>query len=196
MPGEKRVIQESSGKLKMDAQENKCQAISKLVGLPGEIAMQAGQGGIVMRRLRWTLVIAGVALAMLGCLFLGSRMVQADKPDDKSEIERGRYLVEEVAKCGECHTPRNDEGELNQQAWLQGAPIWIEPVKPIQNWADHAPSIAGLPGFSEEEAERVLEKGIGPEGETLRPPMHIYHMSHADAKAIVAYLNSLPRHVH
>jgi hypothetical protein len=47
--------------------------------------------------------------------------------------------------------------------------------------------------LTEEEAERVLEKGTGPQGEVLRPPMHIYHMKHEDAKAIVAYLSSLPR---
>lgn len=113
-------------------------------------------------------------------------------PVDKIEVERGRYLVEEVAKCAECHTPRNARGELDHEAWLQGAPIWIMPVRPIPNWAERAPALAGLPSFTEEEGERVLEKGIGPEGETLRPPMHIYHMSHADARAIIAYLKSLP----
>jgi mono/diheme cytochrome c family protein len=117
-------------------------------------------------------------------------------PADKIEIERGRYLVEEVAKCPECHTPRNALGELDRQAWLQGAPIWIMPVRPIPNWADRAPALAGFPSFTEEEGERVLEKGIGPEGETLRPPMHIYHMHQEDAKAIIAYLNSLREPVH
>ncbi len=111
---------------------------------------------------------------------------------DKAQIERGRYLVEDVAMCGECHTPRNARGELNRNAWLQGAPIWIMPVKNIPNWAEHAPALAGFPSFTEEEGERVLERGIGPEGETLRPPMHIYHMSHEDAVAIIAYLKSLP----
>ena len=111
---------------------------------------------------------------------------------DKTEVERGRYLVEEVAKCAECHTPRNAQGELDHTAWLQGAPIWITPVRPIPNWAERAPALAGFPSFTEEEGERVLEKGIGPEGEKLRPPMHIYHMSHADARAIIAYLKSLP----
>jgi mono/diheme cytochrome c family protein len=110
---------------------------------------------------------------------------------DKIEIERGRYLVEEVAKCTECHTPRNARGELDQHAWLQGAPIWIMPVRPIANWADRAPALAGFPSLTEEQGERVLEKGTGPEGETLRPPMHIYHMHHEDAKAIIAYLESL-----
>jgi mono/diheme cytochrome c family protein len=112
---------------------------------------------------------------------------------DKGEVERGRYLVEEVAKCPECHTPRNERGELKADAWLRGAPIWIRPVAPIANWADHAPSLAGFPSFTEEQGERILEKGTGPEGEGLRPPMHIYHMNHADAKAIIAYLKSLPR---
>jgi hypothetical protein len=115
---------------------------------------------------------------------------------DKVEVERGRYLVEEVAECTECHTPRNAQGELDHEAWLQGAPIWIMPVRPIPNWAERAPALAGFPSFTEEEGERVLEKGIGPEGETLRPPMHIYHMNHADAKAIIAYLKSLPRTIH
>ena len=110
-----------------------------------------------------------------------------------SEIERGKYLVQNVAMCVECHTPRNERGELRQDAWLAGAPIWIRPVAPIANWADHAPALAGWPSFTEEQGERVLEKGTGPEGEELRPPMHIYHMKHEDAKAIIAYLKSLPR---
>jgi hypothetical protein len=121
------------------------------------------------------------------------KQAEGKGPASQAEIERGRYLVEEVAKCPECHTPRTENGELKHDAWLHGSPIWIKPVAPIQNWADHAPALAGWPSFTEEEGERVLEKGIGPEGEALRPPMHIYHMSHADAKAIIAYLKSLPR---
>src|ERR1700737_768368 len=69
-------------------------------------------------------------------------------PPTKSEIERGRYLVEEVAKCAECHTPRKPEGELDGAAWLRGAPIWVRPVAPITDWADQAPGLAGLPGFT------------------------------------------------
>jgi hypothetical protein len=109
------------------------------------------------------------------------------------EVERGRYLVEEVAKCAECHTPRDGRGDLRQDAWLSGAPIWIKPIGPIQNWADHAPALAGLPSFTDAQMERILEKGTGPEGEALRPPMHIYHMKSEDAKAIIAYLKSRPR---
>jgi len=109
----------------------------------------------------------------------------------QTQIARGRYLVEEVAKCGECHTPRDENGNSDSARWLQGATIWIQPVHPTQNWAEWAPRLAGLPGFSDAQAEQVLERGVGPNGAPIRPPMHIYHLKHADADAIIAYLRSL-----
>jgi mono/diheme cytochrome c family protein len=116
----------------------------------------------------------------------------AQKNSANAAVERGRYLVEEVAKCAECHTPRNAKGELEQGEWLQGATIWIMPIHPDPNWAERVPPLAGLPGLTDEQAERVLENGTGPQGETLRPPMHIYHLKPEDAKAIIAYLRTLP----
>ena len=107
------------------------------------------------------------------------------------DVQRGKYLVEEVAKCAECHTPRDTSGNLKSNSWLQGAPIWIQPVAPIQNWDDQAPALAGLPSFTDGQMERVLETGVGPQGETLRPPMHTYHMHQDDARAIIAYLKTL-----
>ena len=132
---------------------------------------------------------------VLAWLTVSKSLSQGTPASDKNEIEKGRYLVEEVAKCAECHTPRNARGELDRDAWLQGAPIWITPVKPIPNWADRAPALVGFT-YTEQEGERVLEKGTGPRGDVLRPPMHIYHMKHEDARAIIAYLNSLPRRMH
>jgi len=119
-----------------------------------------------------------------------------NRSHNQADIARGRYLVEEVAKCPECHTPRDAQGNLDRQAWLQGAPIWITPVRPIQNWADTVPPLAGLPSFTDAQASNVLEKGMGPEGEALRPPMHTYHMTHGDAQAIIAYLRSLRAEEH
>jgi hypothetical protein len=69
-------------------------------------------------------------------------------------------------------------------------------VAPIPNWADRAPALAGLPSFTDAQVETVLEDGTGPNGEALRPPMHIYHMSPPDARAIAAYLKSLPAELH
>jgi mono/diheme cytochrome c family protein len=159
-------------------------------GLRGKAGFYGGNmEGLFQRMLFPALFLA--AFAASGGL-TKSKTVSADTV----EIEHGRYLVEEVAKCPECHTPRNARGELDHQAWLQGTPIWIMPVRPISNWADRAPALAGFPSFTEEQGERVLEKGTGPQGEILRPPMHTYHMKHGDAKAIIAYLKSLPRSVH
>lgn len=149
------------------------------------------------RGYRLTAIILAVGILVIVLMASANRSVTLAQTSsgagEKGKIERGRYLVEEVAKCAECHTPRNERGELKADAWLRGAPIWIKPVAPIPNWADRAPALAGFPSFTEEQGERILEKGIGPQGEELRPPMHIYHMSHADAKAIIAYLKSLPR---
>lgn len=141
-----------------------------------------------------------LAIVASGIAAVGSHAFQRrfalPPPPTKNEIERGRYLVEEVAKCPECHTPRKPDGELDSAAWLRGAPIWIRPVAPIANWADRAPALAGLPSFTEAQVEKVLEDGTGPNGEALRPPMHIYHLAPSDARAIAAYLKSLPAEVH
>lgn len=42
--------------------------------------------------------------------------------DVPPELERGRYLVEALAHCGECHTPRNPLGALDTGRWMAGAP--------------------------------------------------------------------------
>jgi mono/diheme cytochrome c family protein len=131
------------------------------------------------------LICAVASLAMRGA--------QARQPSAaETPVARGHYLVEEVAKCSECHTPRDADMQLERSRWLQGAPIWIEPVRPVRNWAQFAPSLAGLAGYSDDQMERVLEMGEGINGRQINPPMHIYHMTHADAQAIVAYLRSLP----
>jgi mono/diheme cytochrome c family protein len=109
----------------------------------------------------------------------------------QSQIDRGKYLVEDVGMCDECHTPRDASGNLDYSRRLQGAAIWIVPVHPRTDWAMRAPALAGLPGFTDAQAEMILERGIGPNGLTIQPPMHIYHMNAADAKAIIAYLRSL-----
>jgi mono/diheme cytochrome c family protein len=118
--------------------------------------------------------------------------ITSQQDTQQSDVERGKYLVEEVAECGECHTPRDANGNIDKHAWLQGATIWITPVRHIPNWADEVPPIAALGGYTEAQIEHVLEQGVGPQNEVLRLPMHTYHMKPADAKAIVAYLKTLP----
>jgi mono/diheme cytochrome c family protein len=146
----------------------------------------------------WKAVLAGVGFSVLALATWAGAQRGTSAPNagkgvgGGGDVERGKYLVENVAMCGECHTPRDARGELKTGAWLQGASTWIRPVAPIYPWADAAPPLAGMPSFTDEQFATILEKGTGPEGEVLRPPMHIYHMHHEDAKAIIAYLKTLP----
>jgi len=49
------------------------------------------------------------------------RFSSAPAEAPKAGIEHGRYLVEHVALCGDCHTPRNSMGVPNQSLYLAGA---------------------------------------------------------------------------
>ena len=118
--------------------------------------------------------------------------VSSSSSSSQTQVKRGKYLVEEVAKCTECHTPRDSQGNLDNSRALQGAPVWIVPVHPDHNWAQQAPPLAGFGAYTEGDGEAILEKGQGPNGIPLRPPMHIYHLNHEDAVAIIAYLKSVP----
>lgn len=150
---------------------------------------------------RWT---PSVLILLVGAVLLGPHIfsrasVAAATPQknaapaqQQSSVERGRYLVENVAMCGECHTPRDANGEVDNSRLLQGASTWITPVQPTTKWATRAPALAGFPGITDEQGEDILERGRGPNGLAIQPPMHIYHMNHADATAIIAYLKSLP----
>jgi mono/diheme cytochrome c family protein len=108
------------------------------------------------------------------------------------QIAHGKYIVEEVARCPECHSPRDAQGNPDHARWLQGAPIWITPVHPDSKWADRAPALAGFPGYTQAQGEQILEMGRSATGGLLQPPMHPYHLTHADAQAVIAYLRSLP----
>ena len=135
---------------------------------------------------------AMLLIAFVSVAYTQTAKTAAPTQARESDVARGKYLVEEVAKCAECHTPRDAQNQLEPDRWLQGAPIWITSVKRAPDWADQAPSLAGFPGYSDRDAANILEKGIGANGEAIRPPMHIYHLKHEDTMAIVAYLRSLP----
>jgi Cytochrome c len=123
---------------------------------------------------------------------LSASSQKAPAGTEQGSVQHGRYLVEGVAMCEECHTPRDGNGNLDESRRLQGAPIWITPVRQTTNWAMRAPGLAGFEEFTEEQGEQILEKGVGPNGLPIQPPMHIYHMNHADAQDVIAYLRSLP----
>lgn len=101
--------------------------------------------------------------------------------------ERGRYLVERVGMCADCHTPRDDQGRFRNDRWLAGAPLPFQPTVPMP-WVDAAPPIAGLPGLDDGAALRFLTTGELPGGRRPRPPMPEFRFAPDDAAAVVAYL--------
>jgi len=153
-----------------------------------------------MKKRLWSgvVIIASLSVAALGvAAFVGAEAAQ--RPAGSAgggaagNVQRGQYIVESVAMCGECHTPRDSQGQLDNARWLEGAPMWFTPVIPHPDWAFRAPALAGLPSFTDADMSMILEKGLQPTGRPIRPPMHVFHMTHEDATAVIAYLRSLPQ---
>jgi mono/diheme cytochrome c family protein len=128
----------------------------------------------------------------LGILFLPLASLAQDQPKQGAAIDRGKYIVNQIAMCSECHTPRNAAGQLQTTAYLLGAPVPV-PAPPFANinWALKAPAIAGLNGYSEQQGIRLLMEGITRDGRQPNPPMPRFRMNRSDAAAVVAYLKSL-----
>lgn len=110
-------------------------------------------------------------------------------PERKVSAENGRYLVQQVGMCWDCHSPRNDKGEIIPERWLQGAPLPFQPTIPMP-WAPISKHIANLPTMTDEQALEFFTKGTLPGGRKPLPPMPEYRFSEADAKDLIAYLRN------
>ncbi len=112
------------------------------------------------------------------------------QPAPSPELERGRYLVEALAHCGECHTPRNPIGVLDRSRWMAGAPN---------------PSGRGrIPGltpaqldWSAEDLVYYLETGFTPDFDSVGGSMasvvrNMSKLTVEDREAIAAYVLALP----
>jgi mono/diheme cytochrome c family protein len=109
----------------------------------------------------------------------------------RGNAEHGRYIVEHVAMCIECHSGRDAKGNILSSQLYLGAPIPFAPPWP-NDWAMRAPRNKGLPGYDDAQALRLLTQGaIGRNGENLRPPMPRFRMNVQDASDVIAYLRSL-----
>jgi mono/diheme cytochrome c family protein len=107
------------------------------------------------------------------------------------DVARGKYIVEDVAMCGTCHTPRRTDGQLDRSRWLMGASVPYLPAQPTSDWPINAPRLAGTPPASTAQMVTLLTTALWTNGAPLRDPMPKFHMSRADAEAVVAYLRSL-----
>jgi mono/diheme cytochrome c family protein len=106
-------------------------------------------------------------------------------------VAHGKYIVEAVAMCGQCHTPLDSSGNPDPSRWLQGGPLPWMPAQPDSNWPLNAPRIGGTPPASDADMIKLLTTGIWTSGNRLRYPMPQFRMNQTDAEAVVAYLKSL-----
>ena len=133
------------------------------------------------------MIVAAVALSTCA-IAVGQKKSQAAA---SAKVTRGKYLVESIGMCADCHTPRNEKGEFVKEQSLKGTPLDFKPAMPIPVWADKSANIAGLPGWEKDAAIKFFMTGIAFNGLPARPPMPQYRYNQQDAEAIVAYLKSL-----
>lgn len=137
----------------------------------------------------------GRALVAFAAAFLLSAaftMVPKDAGSSNATmVERGRYIVEGVAVCWRCHSPRDATGAFDESRWLAGSPVPFEPSRPTDDWADVAPRLAGLPPGTDSEFITLMMTGISRTGKPPRSPMPQFRMSRPDAEAVLAYLKSV-----
>lgn len=115
----------------------------------------------------------------------------ATAPGSAGNVEHGRYLVEQVVMCGECHSGRDPQGNLIASTKFKGGAMPLRPTWSA-DWPIQIPRIAGLPGYTDEAAIRLLTQGaIRWDGKQLRAPMPRFRMTPQDAADVIAYLRSL-----
>jgi mono/diheme cytochrome c family protein len=128
------------------------------------------------------------------------RFSQSPAQAPKGGMERGRYLVDHVSLCGDCHTPRNSLGVPKQSLYMAGADKKSGPL------GEAVPNITpdketGIGDWKREDIAELLISGTKPDLDNVQGLMyeviqgtpHGYKdMKKEDALAIVDYLKSIP----
>lgn len=110
--------------------------------------------------------------------------------DLNAEERRGRYLVEALGHCTECHTPRNALGGLQRDQWLAGAPN--------PSGEGRIPNITpGVLTWTEREIAEFLKSGFTPDfdtagGEMAEVVKNTAQLTDEDREAIAAYVKIVP----
>src|SRR5579863_1409481 len=150
-----------------------------------------------MRKLNRLSLISIFAFAVAALPALAQVKLAANakgsEPANQTQVERGRYIVESVAMCELCHTPRDENGNPDKGHWLGGGPTQLRASYPSPYWTFIEPRIAGRPPGTDADFIKLLTTGISRTGMPPNPPMPPFRMTRADAEAVLAYLKSLPR---
>lgn len=110
----------------------------------------------------------------------------------QTPVERGKYLVEGIAACGNCHTPQGPNGPVMSRALSGGPPMLGGGVHPSNITPDRE---TGIGRYSDAELKVMIREGKRPDGSLVGPPMPFMfyrNMADADVDAIIAYLRTVP----
>ena len=132
-------------------------------------------------------------------MFFDEGVYEADAAKS-AEWNRGAYIVEALAHCGACHSPRNYLGaEHADMAMTGGEYIDRVPNGNLRPWS--APNLTsaanGLGLWPLEELAAYLKTGRNSYVETFGPMNEVLlnstrHLSDGDVNAMAVYLKSLP----
>ena len=130
-----------------------------------------------------------VTLATAVLITAGPIASRAETP-----LERGRYLVETIAGCGNCHTPQGPNGPIAGKT-LAGGNVVADSPEFTAIASNITPDRAtGIGGWTDDQIVLAIREGKRPDGSLIGPPMPIglYRgMADADVRAIVAYLRTV-----
>jgi mono/diheme cytochrome c family protein len=109
-------------------------------------------------------------------------------------VERGRYLMQGIVACGNCHTPKGPQGDLPGMEMAGGFEVDEPGV-----FTAISPNITpdpdtGIGKWTDAQIISAIREGKRPDGSIIGPPMPIglYRgMSDSDVKSIVAYLRQV-----
>lgn len=125
----------------------------------------------------------------------GSTDLISGGPSATEPVKRGEYLVQTIG-CGHCHTPGGIYGEPDPTRLLSGSEVGWKGRWGVSYPANLTPDTAtGIGEWSEEQIVTTLRTLKRPDGTTLHLPMpwnHFVYLSEGDARAIAAYLKSIP----
>lgn len=144
-----------------------------------------------------TMSRAAALLGVAGCALLAAACTQegAAAGEQQALLERGDYLLNGIVGCGNCHSPRDENGDFIEGMELAGGFVIEEPA-----FIAYAPNITpdqetGIGNWTDDEIIRAVREGIRPDGSVMGPPMaypFYRDISDRDMHAIVAYLRSVP----
>lgn len=152
-------------------------------------------------RPRWTkwmgamllLGVAAVAVVAISCTSRSRATANASSSEEL--IARGRRITY-TSGCMDCHTPGTFYGNSDTTRNLSGSELGWEGPWGVTFPRNLTPDVeTGIGSWSEEEIITAVRQGRRPDNTPLLPPMPwpMYaHLTDDDARALAAYLKSIP----